>query len=123
MVNIVTVEDPVEANVDGVNQVQVNPKANLTFGNALRSILRQDPDIIMIDDPQPGNGVHRGAGVHHGSPRGEYAAYQRRRQQRHAPVDMGVESYLIADALTGIIAQRLVRRLCPNCKRRHVFRA
>lgn len=50
MVNIVTVEDPVEANVDGVNQVQVNPKANLTFGNALRSILRQDPDIIMIGE-------------------------------------------------------------------------
>ena len=50
MVNIVTVEDPVEANVDGVNQVQVNPKANLPFGNALRSILRQDPDIIMIGE-------------------------------------------------------------------------
>ena len=54
MVNIVTVEDPVEANVDGVNQVQVNPKANLTFGNALRSILRQDPDIIMFVRPHTG---------------------------------------------------------------------
>lgn len=86
MVNIVTVEDPVEANVDGVNQVQVNPKANLTFGNALRSILRQDPDIIMIGEIRDREtaSIAVQASIT-GSPRGEYAAYQRHRQQRHAP--------------------------------------
>lgn len=122
MVNIVTVEDPVEANVDGVNQVQVNPKANLTFGNALRSILRQDPDIIMIGEIRDRETASIAVQA---SITGHLVVSTLHTNDTASSVtrllDMGVESYLIADALTGIIAQRLVRRLCPNCKRRHVL--
>ena len=122
MVNIVTVEDPVEANVDGVNQVQVNPKANLTFGNALRSILRQDPDIIMIGEIRDRETASIAV---QSSITGHLVVSTLHTNDTASSVtrllDMGVESYLIADALTGIIAQRLVRRLCPNCKRRHVL--
>ena len=120
MVNIVTVEDPVEANIDGVNQVQVNPKANLTFANALRSILRQDPDIIMIGEIRDRETASIAVQA---SITGHLVVSTLHTNDTASSVtrllDMGVESYLIADALTGIIAQRLVRRLCPNCKRRH----
>ncbi|MDO4314211.1 MAG: ATPase, T2SS/T4P/T4SS family [Oscillospiraceae bacterium] len=122
MVNIVTVEDPVEANIDGVNQVQVNPKANLTFANALRSILRQDPDIIMIGEIRDSETASIAVQA---SITGHLVVSTLHTNDTASSVtrllDMGVESYLIADALTGIIAQRLVRRLCPNCKRRHTL--
>ena len=124
MVNIVTVEDPVEANIDGVNQIQVNPKANLTFANALRSILRQDPDIIMIGEIRDGETASIAVQA---SITGHLVVSTLHTNDTASSVtrllDMGVESYLIADALTGIIAQRLVRRLCPNCKRRHTLLA
>ena len=122
MVNIVTVEDPVEANIDGVNQVQVNPKANLTFASALRSILRQDPDIIMIGEIRDRETASIAVQA---SITGHLVVSTLHTNDTASSVtrllDMGVESYLIADALTGIIAQRLVRRLCPNCKRRHTL--
>lgn len=122
MVNIVTVEDPVEANIDGVNQVQVNPKADLTFANALRSILRQDPDIIMIGEIRDRETASIAVQA---SITGHLVVSTLHTNDTASSVtrllDMGVESYLIADALTGIIAQRLVRRLCPNCKRRHTL--
>lgn len=122
MVNIVTVEDPVEANIDGVNQIQVNPKANLTFANALRSILRQDPDIIMIGEIRDGETASIAVQA---SITGHLVVSTLHTNDTASSVtrllDMGVESYLIADALTGVIAQRLVRRLCPNCKRRHAL--
>lgn len=118
-VNIVTVEDPVEANIEGVNQVQVNPKANLTFANALRSILRQDPDIIMIGEIRDSETA---AIAVQASITGHLVVSTLHTNDAASSVtrllDMGVESYLIADATVGIIAQRLVRRLCPNCKRR-----
>ncbi len=120
MVNIVTVEDPVEANIVGINQVQVNPKANLTFANALRSILRQDPDIIMIGEIRDGETA---AIAVQASITGHLVVSTLHTNDTASSVtrllDMGVESYLIADATVGIIAQRLVRRLCPNCKKKH----
>lgn len=119
-VNIVTVEDPVEANIEGVNQVQVNPKAELTFANALRSILRQDPDIIMIGEIRDGETASIAVQA---SITGHLVVSTLHTNDTASSVtrllDMGVESYLIADATVGIIAQRLVRRLCPNCRREH----
>ena len=120
-VNIITVEDPVEANIDGVNQVQVNNKADLTFASALRSILRQDPDIIMIGemrDSETANIAVKASitghlvcsTLHTNSAAGSILRM----------IDMGVEPYLVADSMTGVIAQRLVRVLCPHCKKPHV---
>ena len=120
MVNIVTVEDPVEANLEGINQVQVNTKANLTFANALRSILRQDPDIIMIGEIRDSETASIAVQA---AITGHLVVSTLHTNDTASSVtrllDMGVESYLIADAVVGIIAQRLVRCLCPQCKRRH----
>lgn len=117
-VNIVTVEDPVEADIEGVNQVQVNPKADLTFASALRSILRQDPDIIMIGEIRDGETASIAVQA---SITGHLVVSTLHTNDTASSVtrllDMGVESYLIADATVGIIAQRLVRRLCPSCRR------
>ena len=116
-VNIITVEDPVEANVPGVNQVQVNVKAELTFASALRSILRQDPDIIMIGEIRDGETA---AIAVQASITGHLVISTLHTNSTSASItrliDMGVEPYLIGDAVVGIIAQRLVRRLCPKCK-------
>lgn len=116
-VNIITVEDPVEANVPGVNQVQVNVKADLTFASALRSILRQDPDIIMIGEIRDGETA---AIAVQASITGHLVISTLHTNSTSASItrliDMGVEPYLIGDAVVGIIAQRLVRRLCPKCK-------
>lgn len=117
-VNIITVEDPVEANINGINQVQVNVKAELTFASALRSILRQDPDIIMIGEirDQETASIAVQAAItghlvvstlHTNSAAGTITRL----------ADMGIAPYLIADSVVGVIAQRLVRRLCPSCKR------
>ena len=118
MVNIITVEDPVEANIEGINQVQVNVKADLTFANALRSILRQDPDIIMIGEIRDGETASIAVQA---SITGHLVVSTLHTNDTASSVtrllDMGVESYLIADSTVGIIAQRLVRRLCPNCKK------
>ena len=121
-VNIVTVEDPVEANIDGINQVQVYVKADLTFASALRSILRQDPDIIMIGEIRDGETAQIAvqasitghlvvSTLHTNSAAGSISRL----------INMGVEGYLLADSLVGIIAQRLVRRLCPYCKKPHLI--
>ena len=116
-VNIITVEDPVEANIDGINQVQTNNKANLTFASALRSILRQDPDIIMIGEIRDGEtaGIAVQASI-----TGHLVVSTLHTNSAASTVtrlaDMGIEPYLIADATVGVIAQRLVRRLCPTCK-------
>jgi len=115
-VNIITVEDPVEANIDGINQVHVNVKANLTFATALRSILRQDPDIIMIGEIRDGETAEIAVRA---SITGHLVVSTLHTNSTASSVarleDMGIESYLIADSLVGIIAQRLVRRLC-DCK-------
>ena len=116
-VNIITVEDPVEANIDGVNQVQVNNRADLTFANSLRSILRQDPDIIMIGeirDSETAEIAVRASITGHLVVSTLHTNSTANSISRL--VDMGVEPYLISDSLVGIIAQRLVRRLC-TCKK------
>ena len=118
-VNIVTVEDPVEYSMSGINQTQVNNKANMTFAAALRSILRQDPDIIMIGeirDEETAEIAVRSAitghivfsTLHTNDAPGAIVRLE----------DMKVKDYLVADALVGVIAQRLVKKLCPACKKR-----
>ena len=115
--NIMTIEDPVENEIVGINQVQVNPKANLTFATALRSFLRQDPNIIMIGeirDEETAEIATRAAitghlvlsTIHTNDASGVVARL----------VNMGIPKYLVADALLGAISQRLVRKLCPKCK-------
>jgi type IV pilus assembly protein PilB len=120
-VNIITVEDPVEANIDGINQVQTNVKADLTFASALRSILRQDPDIIMIGEIRDGETASIAVQA---SITGHLVVSTLHTNSAAASIsrlqDMGIESYLLADSLVGIIAQRLVRRLCPSCKKAHI---
>lgn len=117
-VNIITVEDPVEANINGINQVHVNVKAGLTFASALRSILRQDPDIIMIGEIRDGETAQIAVQA---SITGHLVVSTLHTNSSAATIarllDMGVESYLIADSVVGVIAQRLVRRLCPKCKK------
>ncbi|GAB7386776.1 GspE/PulE family protein [Bacillaceae bacterium] len=115
-VNIVTLEDPVELKLAQVNQVQVNQKAGLTFASGLRAILRQDPDVIMVGeirDRETAEIAVRAALTGHLvlsslHTRDTASAITRL-------LDMGVEPYLIASALTGVIAQRLIRILCPEC--------
>ena len=116
-VNVITVEDPVEANVRGVNQVQVNNKADMTFANALRSILRQDPDIIMIGEIRDSETAEIAVRA---SITGHLVVSTLHTNSTAATVgrliDMGIEPYMLGDSLVGIIAQRLVRRLC-ECKK------
>ena len=116
-VNIITVEDPVEANIDGINQVQVNVKAELTFAAALRSILRQDPDIIMIGEIRDGETAKIAVQA---AITGHLVVSTLHTNSAASTVtriiDMGIEPYVAGDALVGVIAQRLVRRLCNSCK-------
>ena len=118
-VNITTVEAPVEYTLEGINQIQVNVKADMTFAAALRSILRQDPDIVMIGeirDEETAQIAIRAAITGH--------LVFSTLHTNDAPgamvrlVDMGVSGYLAADALVGVISQRLVKRLCPACKKK-----
>lgn len=114
--NIVTVEDPVEYVIAGLNQVQVNVKAGLTFAGALRSFLRQDPDIIMlgeIRDSETADIALRAAITGHlvlSTLHTNDAVSSISRL-----VDMGIEPYMVAVSLVGVISQRLVRRLCTRC--------
>lgn len=115
--NIVTVEDPVEYTMDGVNQVNVNEKSGLTFASGLRSILRQDPDIVMIGeirDEETAEIAVRAAITGH--------LVLSTLHTNDAPssivrlVDMGIKPYLVSTSVVGIMAQRLVRRVCSNCR-------
>ena len=117
-VNVITVEDPVEKNIEGINQCQVNAKAGMTFSAALRSILRQDPDIVMIGemrDQETAEIAIRAAITGHlvlSTLHTNDAASTITRL-----VDMGVPSYMVASSLIGIVAQRLIKVLCPHCKK------
>ena len=115
-INIITIEDPVEFSIDGINQVNVNQKTGLTFASGLRSILRQDPDVIMIGeirDTETAEIAMRAAITGH--------LVLSTLHTNDAPstvirlMDMGIEPYLIATSLVGIISQRLVRKICPYC--------
>ena len=114
---IITVEDPVEYQLQGINQIQVHPQIGLSFANALRSILRQDPDIIMIGEMRDGETAQIAvqsaltghlvlSTLHTNTAAGAIIRMK----------DMGVESYLITSAVNGVLAQRLVRTLCGHCK-------
>jgi len=118
-VNLVTIEDPVEVHIPGVNQIQVNEKVDLNFANALRAILRQDPDIIMIGEIRDQETAEIAVKA---SITGHLVASTIHTNSAAATItrmtDMGVEPYLLSEALVGIIAQRLVRKLCPDCRRK-----
>ncbi len=114
--NIVTLEDPVEYSLPGITQVQINTKAGLTFPAGLRSILRQDPDIIMVGEMRDGETAGLGvraaltghlffSTLHTNSAAGTVARM----------VNMGIENYLLSSSLIGVVSQRLIRRLCKNC--------
>jgi general secretion pathway protein E len=122
--NIMTVEDPIEYSVDGIGQMQVNPRTDLTFARGLRAILRQDPDVIMVgeirdretaqvavESAMTGHFVL--STLHTNTAMGAVARL----------IDMGVERFLLAPMLVGVVAQRLVRRLCVNCRRSDVATA
>ena len=115
--NIITIEDPIEYQIDGISQIQVNPKINLTFASGLRSILRQDPDIIMVGEIRD---VETAEIAIHASMTGHLVLSTLHTNDAPSAVtrlvDMGVESFLVASSLEGVIAQRLVRRICPHCK-------
>ena len=120
-VKILTVEDPVEYQMSGINQIQVKPQINLTFANALRSIVRQDPDVIMIGeirDLETAEIAVQSALTGHlvlSTVHTNDAASTVNRL-----LDMGIEDYLLTSTVIGILAQRLVRTLCENCKEAHV---
>ncbi|WP_432822203.1 type II secretion system ATPase GspE [Trichloromonas sp.] len=115
--NIITVEDPIEYQLTGVGQIQVNPKINLTFAVGLRSILRQDPDVIMVGEIRDGEtadiavqsaltGHMVFSTLHTNDAAGALTRL----------VEMGIEPFLAASSIVGILAQRLVRRICPDCR-------
>jgi general secretion pathway protein E len=115
--NIITVEDPIEYQLAGVGQIQVNPKINLTFAAGLRSILRQDPDIIMVGEIRDGETAEIAvqsaltghmvfSTLHTNDAAGALTRL----------VEMGIEPFLAASSIVGILAQRLVRRICPHCR-------
>ena len=118
--NIITIEDPIEYQIPGVNQTQINEKIKLTFASALRSILRQDPDVILlgeIRDSETAKIAMQAAQTGH--------LVLSTLHTDNAPsvvtrlMDIGAESYVIASALVGVVAQRLVRRLCVHCRRQY----
>ncbi|CAN5737631.1 type IV-A pilus assembly ATPase PilB [soil metagenome] len=118
--NIITIEDPIEYQIPGVNQTQVNEKAKLTFASALRAILRQDPDVVLVGeirDQETAKIAMQAAQTGH--------LVLSTLHTDDAPstitrlMDMGVEPYIIASALVGVVAQRLVRRLCTSCRRQY----
>jgi general secretion pathway protein E len=115
--NILTVEDPIEYELEGVGQTQVNPRVDMTFARGLRAILRQDPDVVMIGEIRDGETAQIAvqasltghlvmSTLHTNSAAGAITRLR----------DMGLESFLIGSSLLGVIAQRLVRRLCPHCR-------
>jgi general secretion pathway protein E len=115
--NVMTVEDPIEFALDGVGQTQVNPKIELSFARALRSILRQDPDIIMIGEIRD---LETAQIAVQASLTGHLVLATLHTNDAVSAVtrlaDMGVEPYLLSSSLLGVLAQRLVRRLCPACR-------
>ncbi|MEW6674559.1 MAG: type II secretion system ATPase GspE [Nitrospirota bacterium] len=115
--NIITVEDPVEYQLKGIGQIQVNPKIGLTFASGLRSILRQDPDVIMVGEIRD---IETAEIAIQASLTGHLVLSTLHTNDASSAItrllDMGVEPFLVASSLVGVLAQRLVRIICPNCK-------
>jgi general secretion pathway protein E len=116
--NILTVEDPIEYELDGIGQTQVNPRIDMSFAKALRAILRQDPDIIMIGEIRD---LETAQIAVQASLTGHLVLATLHTNDSAAAVtrllDMGIEPFLLSSSLLGVVAQRLVRKLCPHCKR------
>ena len=115
--NIITIEDPPEYQIEGVSQIQVNPKVGLTFAVGLRAILRQDPDVIMVGEIRDSETAEIAV---QSALTGHLVLSTLHTNDAPSAItrlfDLGIEPFLIASALEGVIAQRLVRRICPNCK-------
>lgn len=120
-VNIITLEDPVEYTIPGITQIQINEKIDVTFSNTLRSILRQDPDKLMVGEIRDSETAHLTVRV---ALTGHLVLSTL--HTNDAPtainrlVDMGVPPFLLSSSLRGVLAQRLVRKLCPNCKKEEI---
>jgi type IV pilus assembly protein PilB len=120
--NVITLEDPIERRMDGLNQVQVNAKAGMTFASGLRSILRSDPDIIMVGEIRD----HETARIAVESALTGHLVLSTLHTNDSAGAitrlaDMGIEPYLTSSSLVGVVAQRLIRILCPRCKKEYVI--
>jgi general secretion pathway protein E len=115
--NIITIEDPIEYQLKGIGQIQVNPKIDLTFANGLRSILRQDPDIIMVGEIRDAETAEIAMQA---SLTGHLVLSTLHTNDSASAVtrllDMGVEPFMVASTLTAVVAQRLVRTICPHCR-------
>jgi len=115
--NIITVEDPVEYQLLGIGQMQVNPKINLTFAAGLRSILRQDPDVIMIGEIRDRETAEIAI---HASLTGHLVFSTLHTNDAASAatrlIDMGIEPFLVASSVVAVLAQRLIRKVCPDCK-------
>jgi general secretion pathway protein E len=114
--NVITIEDPIEYHLKGINQIQVNPRAGITFSAGLRSLMRHDPNIILVGEIRDGEtagiavqaaltGHLLLASIHANDAVGVL----------YRLVDLGVEPFLVSSALVGVVAQRMVRRVCPHC--------
>ena len=119
--NVITVEDPVEKKIANINQCQINEKAGMTFGAALRSILRQDPDIIMIGEMRDTETAEIGIRA---AITGHLVLSTLHTNDAASTVtrlvDMGVDAYMVATSLIGVVAQRLTKKLCPACKKQRM---
>ncbi len=119
-VNIITIEDPVEYQLEGVNQIQVNPNVGMTFAEGLRSILRQDPNIIMVGEIRDRETAEVAIRA---SLTGHLVLSTLHTNDALSTVarliDMGVEPFLVATSLSGVVSQRLVRRVCRDCQEEH----
>ena len=115
-INVITVEDPVEYRLAGISQVQINPRAGLTFATALRSILRSDPDVVMVGEIRDGETAQDlDRGRAHRPLRALDAAHERRAGRGHAPERDGRRAVPHGAAVSAVLAQRLARKLCPHC--------
>jgi general secretion pathway protein E len=120
-INIITIEDPIEYRIEGIGQIQVNPKIDLTFAKGLRSIVRQDPDIILVGEIRDRETAEIAI---HSALTGHLVFSTLHTNDSAGAVtrliDMGIEPFLVNSAVIGILAQRLVRRVCPQCKVEYV---
>src|SRR5207237_1366719 len=116
-INIITVEDPVEYRLTGINQVQINPRAGLTFATALRSILRSDPDVVMVGEIRDGETARISIEA---ALTGHFVLSTLHTNDAPSALtrlnEMGVESFITGAAVSAVLAQRLARKLCVHCK-------
>ena len=116
--NLITIEDPVEFQIEGINQVQVNPKAGMTFATVLRSILRQDPDVVMVGEIRDEETAEIAL---HAAQTGHLVLSTLHTNDAPSTItrliDMGIEPMMLSSSLNLVVAQRLVRRLCPKCRK------